>query len=432
LILVYTPNITTRVDYAFRLIFSEVLNVDVRLTDSQAEYCSFNGPRLNYSEEELDGIKFVPVGLLTSKNIEHPIIEVQQFEDTVAFFKTQKGNDLLSFDVFSASFFLVTRMEEYSDSVLDHHGRYKAENSLAFKNQFLKTPLVNSWAQKLKMIFADKYPSVEFPDLTFRFISTIDVDNAFAFKEKGMLRTLGAYVKDLTKGNYTQADRRKKVLIGLEKDPYDTYQLIKDLKDRFGHELIYFFLVGNYGKYDRSVNYKNLVFRKLIKELSSYADIGIHPSYRSNSKNRQVNVEVQRLEKITGKTIQRSRQHFLKMNIPVTYRSLIDSEIKADYTMGYASQVGFRASICTPFSFFDLEREQTTDLIIYPFAYMDGTLNEYMKLSCEQANEVVQELMDNVKAVNGWFISIWHNETLNNERHWEGWRAVYEKMISNV
>ena len=163
--------------------------------------------------------------------------------------------------------------------------------------------------------------------------------------------------------------------------------------------------------------------------LGDYAQIGIHPSYGSNKSTLQLKKEVERLSKVLHRDITQSRQHFLKLTLPETYRNLIDLDITDDYTMGFASQVGFRASICTAFNFYDLDTEMETKLKIHPFAIMEGTLKYSMKVSPEEAMNKIKPLIDEVKKVDGVFMSLWHNDTLNDRKIWIGWRSVFEKMV---
>ena len=53
---------------------------------------------------------------------------------------------------------MITRYEEYENSDLDEHGRYKAENSLAFRNDFLDEPLVDQWAYLLEDLLIKRFP----------------------------------------------------------------------------------------------------------------------------------------------------------------------------------------------------------------------------------------------------------------------------------
>jgi hypothetical protein len=97
--------------------------------------------------------------------------------------------------------------------------------------------------------------------------------------------------------------------------------------------------------------------------------------------------------------------------------------------MRYASLVGFRASICTPFNFYDLDNELETKLKIHPFAAMEGTFKYYMNVPPEDAIKNMKSLIDAVKSVDGIFISLWHNDSLNDRGIWQGWRKVYEEMV---
>ena len=117
------------------------------------------------------------------------------------------------------------------------------------------------------------------------------------------------------------------------------------------------------------------------------------------------------------------------MKFPETYRNLAERDITDDYSMGFANEIGFRAGICTPFNFYDLDNESESTLRIHPFGIMDATLNLYMKLSQDEAVARVKKIIREVKRVNGDFIFIWHNETLSDDMQWKGWRKVYEEII---
>jgi len=60
---------------------------------------------------------------------------------------------------------------------------------------------------------------------------------------------------------------------------------------------------------------------------------------------------------------------------------------------------------------------------------MDGTLRDYQQLTPEEAIVRIKKMVDEVKAVNGTFISLWHNETLSNLDRWEDWQDVYLELL---
>ena len=120
------------------------------------------------------------------------------------------------------------------------------------------------------------------------------------------------------------------------------------------------------------------------------------------------------------------------LTFPDTYRNLIAQGIEEDYTMVYPEKFGFRAGICSPYSWYDLLEEKKQKLTIVPTCVMDTTLNTYMKLSPQQANAEIKSLMAHVKKIKGTFVSLWHNESLSEWEHWKGWTEVYEELLKEI
>ncbi|MFL5753741.1 MAG: hypothetical protein ACJ76F_10055, partial [Bacteroidia bacterium] len=85
--------------------------------------------------------------------------------------------------------------------------------------------------------------------------------------------------------------------------------------------------------------------------------------------------------------------------------------------------------ICTPFYWYDLDTETETNLRIHSFAVMDATLRFYMKVNPEDVIPLIRPLVEDVKKMNGQFVSIWHNETISDWREWKGWKDVYEEVV---
>jgi hypothetical protein len=166
-----------------------------------------------------------------------------------------------------------------------------------------------------------------------------------------------------------------------------------------------------------------------VHHLREKCSIGIHPSYASNRSLKTLKKEFERFSCILGKKPVISRQHYLIMRFPDTCRALIDQGIQDDYTMGYASRIGFRAGTTMPFRFYDLEREVETNLVLHPFICMDVTFRQYLGLTPEKASDMIRTMMNKVRLVHGRFVSLWHNESLSEYGLWKGWRKVYEDML---
>ena len=160
--------------------------------------------------------------------------------------------------------------------------------------------------------------------------------------------------------------------------------------------------------------------------------MGIHPSFSSYLDTERLQVEVERLSAVLNREVTKSRQHFLRMTLPRSYQRLIELDITDDYTMGYASQVGFRAGTATSFRFFDLENDMATSLWVHPFAVMDGTLKDYLNLNLTDSYNTISKVVDEVRKVGGTFIYLTHNETLGGQKRWTGWPEMYRKMLEHL
>jgi hypothetical protein len=428
MLLVYTPKITSRNRYIFRLFFRELLGIDFELTENAEEFKAASGPKFSYSQAALcSELHFTCGSLLFDTGIKEQEVVVFEWEGTPAFFNAGK-HSALGFDPFAAAFYLVSRYEEYLPHIRDSHDRFDAKESIAWKHKFLTKPVVNIWALLVKEKLMNRFPELIFPERQYEYISTIDIDNAYAYREKGFMRTLGGYLKDLSALDFGNVKSRTRVLLGLQKDPYDTYDFQFSLQKKYKLKTIYFFLVGDYGINDKNLPIESRKFQSLIKTVGDYAEVGVHPSYGSNADPERLKKEVSRLANVLHREVTASRQHFLKLSFPDTYRNLIDLDITDDHTMGFANEIGFRAGICSSFNFYDLDLEIETKLRIHPFAVMDATLKYYMKVAPEDALETMRPLLEEVKKVKGTFISLWHNETLCDEKQWAGWLKVYEEM----
>ncbi|HSM46612.1 MAG TPA: polysaccharide deacetylase family protein [Draconibacterium sp.] len=430
MILIYSEDISPRIEFVTRLIFTKIHRVEVSFTTNKAEFLYSELPKINYSQTKFnDEIYLKPHGLLTQSTLGKVVIKPFEYNNSTVFFESSPDS-VFPFDPFAASFYLVTRYEEYFETELDKFGRFPAGKSILTELNLIKKPVVNIWADWLAKEINRKYPQIIFIKRRFKFISTIDIDNAWAYLNKGFWRTKAALVKSVLKGDISEFRLRRKVLKGKEKDPYHTYDYLDSVFSGNEEKVKFFFLLGDYGKYDKNVSHENIGFQKLILKIAQDYDIGIHPSFAGflNGCHGKVIRENGRLEKIVGRKISKSRQHYLNLKFPKTYQNLIKAGMTEDYTLGYPDQTGFRAGICTPFNFYDLENEETTNLLVVPFQVMDGTLRNYLKLSPEEAFKETEMLMNEVKKVGGTFVSIWHNESVNDSGEWKGYRKVFEKM----
>ena len=430
--IIFANTITPRLEYISDFIAKEITGEVFQITTDIDIFTQNKDSKINYSDERISEEEFwlQPHGLLFEKEIKPQTVECFINNGNKCFFKTSGD---LPFDIFAAAFYLLTRYEEYLPHQRDMYGRYAHENSLAFKENFLHLPLINLWLEEFRKSLQKKFPDLEFQTSNFKLLPTYDVDEAYSYKLKGKWRTTGGIIKSIFKGEWEKINERKKVLTGRMEDPYDAYEWMNKLHLQYNLKPRYFFLVPDKkGKYDKNILPKEKALQHLIKEHADKYAIGIHPSWKSGDNPALIKKEIEILEKISDKKIIASRQHYIRFTLPQTFRYLIDTGIKEDFSMGYGSINGFRTSVALPFYWYDLEKEKTTDLLLYPFCFMDANSFYEQKFSSHQAFEEIMQYYDIVKSVNGLMITIWHNTFLGTGKLFEGWKEVYEQFIKEV
>ncbi len=430
-ILVYSHQLTPRVKYAFQLVLRDILKLTISFTDIEIEFEEYDGPKLSYAYQSLkEGLNFVSHGLLFERGIEQFDVPVFKTDTGIGLFRVNDSH--FEFDLFAATFYLATRYEEYLPHVKDKHGRFSAKHSLAFNAGFLGLPIINTWALELKELLESKFESIQIQKSNFQILPTIDVDSAFAYKEKGIVRTSAGIAKDLIQIDFLNLKKRLNTLIGNSEDPFEVFDRLIAIQQKFELKFVYFFLVGDYDKNDKSVSITSRKFQSVIKHVNDYSFVGLHPSFASNDNSEKLAIELTRLSKVLHYPVKYSRQHFLKLHLPETYRNLVDLEITDDFSMGYPDHSGFRASICTPYYFYDLELEIETNLLVHPFCFMEATFKYYHPSEPESVLEEALKLAKEVRKVNGEFCFVWHSDSLSEMDPWQGWQNLLPDLLKSV
>jgi hypothetical protein len=267
-ILIYSPEISPRLRYICRLIFNDILQAEFELITNAALFRSSAMPRLNYSEHPFENEPFLKANRLLFSNTKQfePLVSVECQGET-GFFPTSAGS-ILPFDPLASSFFCVSRMEEYADGVRDIHGRFEAGSSVLHTYGLLEKPMVNIWARLLMARLINYYPTLKLPDRYLTRLCLVDIDNAWAYKGKGLMRTAGGFIRDLLQLNLRNAGMRLAVLSGFCRDPYDTYGYLTSVLPAGKGGSLFFFHLGDYARYDKPVSWKNKKYRKLISQIS--------------------------------------------------------------------------------------------------------------------------------------------------------------------
>ncbi|HZH65459.1 MAG TPA: polysaccharide deacetylase family protein [Flavisolibacter sp.] len=427
--IIYSHTLTPRLQYVVDFL-CQYYKSTIKLICDEEKYLAHADPhKINYSYHRLlpDEIWIHSHVLLFESTIRPVKIECFDLRGYKAFFKAEGET---GFDLLAAIFFLITRYEEYLPHQKDKYGRYDHQASVAYKEGFLHLPLINIWLEDFRKLLLEKFSHCQLPPANFSLQTTYDIDMAWSFRNKGVKRNAGSLLKLFFTGKWRSMSYRINVIRGKQQDPFDAYEWMDNLHQQYGIEPVYFFLVAaQAGKFDKNIDIRNVFFQRLIKDISSHYKIGLHPSWASGDQPLLLSKEKSWLEKTSEQSITFSRQHYIRFNLPVTYRKLLATGISDDFSMGYGSINGFRASVATPFFWYDLKEESKSTLCIHPFCFMDA--NAYYEERKTPA-EALQELIhyrNVVRSVNGTMITIWHNSFLGTDAAFEGWKEVHEQFL---
>jgi hypothetical protein len=431
MLFIYSPSENIqRLDYIATHIFNAILCIDFSIVHDKETFLRQTGTCINYSDEDLrHGLQIIPHSLLFEKGVrEIPDMEVSQWNGYFCFFRQTQGD--IPFDLFAASFYLLTLYEEFFPKLLDEHGRFSPNESLAYRNGFLEIPLIDRWAYALKEELIKKYPDTKFKKRGFRFISTFDIDFPYLYLKKGLIKSIGGAMRDLLNRQFEKITSRIAVHLRMKPDPYmEAIQWIDRIHKEAGKSYYLFALMKDRGKYGRKTFYPLTTYYRYLKNLNS-AIVGLHPSYDTYLNPGQLFLEKKRLEKALGKTgIITTRQHFLRMRVPETFRHLEAAGFQEDFTTAFARIPGFRSGTALPYYFYDVEKDTTGELLLHPTIIMDACLITHLGLRPEEALEKIKRLIDECKQSRGDFVSLWHNSNLSGNSNNNPWRNVFIEMF---
>lgn len=413
---IYVDHISPRIRYTFEFIFGS-RGLTFSLTDDVRETVDFYYSQ-NFRE---DTSSILMADFMLRDGIENLEVKTEKLADSLECFSFNSVADPIA-----SIFYSLSRYEEYVCEKTDEYGRFPLSESNAPANWLTKA-MCDRWAEHV-LILAGIH---DFPkEFNVKMIPTFDIDNTYAYKLKAGKRKWMSTLKDLLKFNLDRIRERKNVLNGKTDDPYDTFSKILSIQKRFPETKV-FWLIGKWGKKDRNISIQTTEHRKLIKSLVDKGlQIGLHPSFGSFGRKEIIKQEKTELQSVCQKKIMLSRQHFLRFQVSSTFSDLLKVGFTDEFSMGFAEHLGFRSGTARSHTWFDLSTNQVTELILHPFAYMDGTLREYMNLSIEESKRSIRQLYDEVKRYGGDFIFIWHNETIGDYGNWAGWSEVLDFTLS--
>ena len=334
-------------------------------------------------------------------------------------------------DLFASAFFLLTRWEETVNPARDRHQRFPASASVAGRCGFLHRPVVNEYLEMLWNMLA--YLGIQQPrrERRFRLVLTHDVDFLYLWRTpRQMLRTLAGDL--LTRRDLRRAAGTLKhiasVWLGREKDPYDTFEWLMEVSERFDVQSRFYWMSGGVTEHDNFFRIDEEKALQLLREMQERGhEIGFHPSYGSYREARQWNAEKAALERAAGSQVTEGRQHYLRFAVPQTWQIWEDAGMRVDSSMYYPEQAGFRSGVCYEHPVFNVNTREMLELRERPMIAMELTFldRQYMGLSTERIFEEIVALAERCRKYHGDFVLLWHNSSLMTKEH----RVLYQDVV---
>ena len=152
MILIYTHKITPRIKYIFKHIFTLRLGVEIEFSSDVIYFKEHNSYKMSYGTSQIQDEFYINSSdILLSHKIEDLDIDVDNWDGLPIFF-SNKENPFFNFDLFGASFYLISRYEEYLLHLKDDFGRFDPSSSLAYKNRFLNKPIIDFWIKRFNYL----------------------------------------------------------------------------------------------------------------------------------------------------------------------------------------------------------------------------------------------------------------------------------------
>lgn len=395
MVLVYTHKITPRLTFTVKQLFRRIMGYEVSITDSVDVFIKHTGAKLSYAKQPLQNEFFIrATHLLFERILEPQDINWRSWEGIPCFFDVDAKSSI-PFDILAASFYLLSRYEEYLPHQKDELGRFRSiESVLSDRYGAFSSPLVDLWAYRLREIFSQHFPDESYSERNFRFFVGIPVVQSHAYSFRGLGRHIFESFEDLFSARFSAIIERFKVIIGIAKDPYDHYLKLRNALNKSRIETGFFFQYAPYHVRDRNISWNRLRFGHFLKHIADYNSIGYYRSRGAMIDTEQFKIELERFDQLLHRKVTRAIISQNRVLLPDAYEEMVVQEISDDYSMGFDDAIGFKSGTCTPYPFYNLGLELEQPLKIHPFIVSDAIFE------IEDRDEVVKKLKSIKNKVN--------------------------------
>jgi hypothetical protein len=336
---------------------------------------------------------------------------------------------LISADIISAAFYLLSGWQEYFSTERDRHGRFPYAASVQQRYNFVTLPVVNYYFDVLRtaveyisgmQLFPRRWGSQQ---ADFAAFISHDIDNlrsAWKAPAKAALQRykFGRFGKLLWQ-HLTQPDA------------WDNLEEVAAAVAQYGGHSTFFILPSNRPGPDGTPNADYCLTPKLHQRLGHLEqqgfELGLHGSLGTSASSGELRDEI----KQANLNAIGCRFHYLSWEPRITpFINLLKDFYSYDSTLGFAEHFGFRHSYCLPFYPFDFNRGHTAEFLEIPLNLMDATLHHpnYLQLAPTEILPILQPIFAEIKRFGGVVSVLWHNENFDPANKQNGPQQFHEIM----
>jgi hypothetical protein len=334
-------------------------------------------------------------------------------------------------DLIASIFFMLSRWEEYGDTISDVHGRFPFNASAASRFGFIDLPIVDLYVTVFKY-WLEAMIHAEIPEpFNFRVSLSHDIDHISLFRPP--FKGIATLAKDTLKLNTRNLKDDFGILFSsYTKDPfYSGFKTLAEQSEKYGFSSTFNLMASAPTFYDAGYSLSSPTVSKMLNLINENGHrIGLHASYYSLNRPEKLLKEKSELEKFTGKNVDIVRSHYLRVKTPSSWNDWQTVGLKRDGSYGFSEHEGFRCGTCIPFQPFDIIKDMTLDIFEEPLIIMDATLKGYRKLNVSEAKETIFRIARLCKFVKGNFTVLWHNTSFF--RDWDTWGIEYPEILASL
>ena len=408
MLLIYTHRISNRLRYITQQCIENILKLDFELTTSVEDFIKHDGPKITYAKQPLQNEFFIESHpLLFEKGVRAIDVTAGDWNDIPYFFGVGEKSKI-PFDLFAASFFLLSRYEEILFHVKNPKNEFKSELSVLHKLDALKRPLIDLWMNAFYQSLQENFDQIPERASEVNYELSLNVVQAFKYSGRGLMRHLTESIGDIARLNFNTIKKRFAVWTGRIEDPFLIYNDLIHRLDSSDIKLRFFFEYSKYLFEDQNISRFRSSLNRLIKSVADYKTVALSISHLGLQDSNALERERLELTKQIHRPIWYALHSKLNLRMPHYYKRLIDAELRDDFSMGYADKIGFRSGTSSTHFFYDLDVEMVQPLKVHPFVMTNQVFKN--RRAAKQAFSDLRAVVNETQKIGGNLRFVFSNE----------------------